>query len=158
MTNTDKVRADLQEWWDSYASARGIDSEHIPYSVEQAYRAGREARRAESWQQHVAYFDEGEFHWLSGIAPRNCELYTAPPSTGGAVAARCEDCPPTGYPTDKTRCDPCDRRGTAPAAYQWKHYDAATGNPVWRENRVYNGSTSTERRALYDHPPKPEGN
>lgn len=32
--------------------------------------------------QHVAYFDEvayfdkGEFHWKSGIAPRDCELYT----------------------------------------------------------------------------------
>lgn len=25
--------------------------------------------------QHVAYFDDGEFHWMSGIAPRNCELY-----------------------------------------------------------------------------------
>lgn len=26
------------------------------------------------------------------------------------VAARCEDCPPVGYPTDRTRCTPCDRR------------------------------------------------
>jgi len=25
--------------------------------------------------QHVAYFDEGQFHWMSGIAPRDCELY-----------------------------------------------------------------------------------
>jgi hypothetical protein len=25
--------------------------------------------------QHVAYFDEGAFHWMSGIAPRDCELY-----------------------------------------------------------------------------------
>lgn len=23
---------------------------------------------------------------------------------------RCEDCPPEGYPTDKTRCSACDRR------------------------------------------------
>ena len=23
---------------------------------------------------------------------------------------RCDDCPPVGYPTDKTRCIPCDRR------------------------------------------------
>ena len=22
----------------------------------------------------------------------------------------CEDCPPVGYPTDKTRCSPCPRR------------------------------------------------
>lgn len=25
--------------------------------------------------QHVAYFDEGRFHWMSGIAPRDCELF-----------------------------------------------------------------------------------
>lgn len=24
--------------------------------------------------------------------------------------AECEDCPPWGYPTDKTRCAPCPRR------------------------------------------------
>lgn len=27
-------------------------------------------------------------------------------------AALCEDCPPVGYPTDKTRCAPCPRRST----------------------------------------------
>jgi hypothetical protein len=26
--------------------------------------------------------------------------------------ARCGDCPPADYPTDKTRCAPCDRRGS----------------------------------------------
>jgi len=26
--------------------------------------------------RHVAYFDEGEFHWMTGHAPRDCELYT----------------------------------------------------------------------------------
>jgi hypothetical protein len=25
--------------------------------------------------QHVAYFDEGQFHWMSGIAPHDCELF-----------------------------------------------------------------------------------
>lgn len=25
--------------------------------------------------QHVAYFDEGAFQWMSGIAPRECELF-----------------------------------------------------------------------------------
>ena len=28
--------------------------------------------------QHVAYFDDGQFHWMSGVAPRNCELYSRP--------------------------------------------------------------------------------
>lgn len=32
------------------------------------------------------------------------------PAQGGAV---CEDCPPVGYPTDKTRCTPRPRRETA---------------------------------------------
>lgn len=27
--------------------------------------------------------------------------------------ARCEDCPPIGYPTDKTRCLPCPLRADA---------------------------------------------
>ncbi|MGZ7173846.1 hypothetical protein ACXKTX_09455 [Burkholderia gladioli] len=28
---------------------------------------------------------------------------------------RCADCPPAGYPTDRTRCTPCDRRQDVPA-------------------------------------------
>lgn len=35
---------------------------------------------AEGWQ-HVAYYDDGEFHWMSGHSPRNCELYTPVQST-----------------------------------------------------------------------------
>ena len=37
-------------------------------------------------------------------------------------ADRCEDCPPSGCPTDATRCDPCDRRALTveemPSAWQ----------------------------------------
>lgn len=29
-------------------------------------------------------------------------------------SALCEDCPPVGYPTDKTRCAPCPRGGRLP--------------------------------------------
>lgn len=36
-------------------------------------------RQAPQSMQHVAYFDEGSFHWMSGIAPRDCELYAARP-------------------------------------------------------------------------------
>lgn len=36
--------------------------------------------------------------------------------------SRCEDCPPIGYPTDETRCTPCDRRALTveemPSAWQ----------------------------------------
>jgi hypothetical protein len=31
-------------------------------------------------------------------------------SVGIAELALCEDCPPVGYPTDDTRCEPCPRR------------------------------------------------
>lgn len=45
-----------------------------------AYPGVAERRLAEQGQaQHVAYFDDGQFHWMSGVAPRNCELYTAWP-------------------------------------------------------------------------------
>lgn len=35
---------------------------------------------------------------------------------GPRVAALCSDCPPVGYPTDKTRCTPCPRRTELNAA------------------------------------------
>ena len=37
------------------------------------------------------------------------EASTAAPATD-AQSDLCEDCPPNGYPTDKTRCEPCPRR------------------------------------------------
>jgi hypothetical protein len=42
----------------------------------------------------------------------------APPADATEAKADdlCEDCPPTGYPTDKTRCIPCPRRAPADAA------------------------------------------
>jgi hypothetical protein len=33
------------------------------------------------------------------------------------VTTLCEDCPPVGYPTDKTRCGPCPRK-VSNAAYE----------------------------------------
>lgn len=36
--------------------------------------------------QHVAYFDDGQFHWMSGIAPRNCELYASLPDAEAEIA------------------------------------------------------------------------
>lgn len=32
------------------------------------------------------------------------------PEKTGDSSTLCEDCPPVGYPTDKTRCLPCPRR------------------------------------------------
>lgn len=36
--------------------------------------------------------------------------YGSSQPAASAQPTRCEDCPPVGYPTDKTRCAPCDRR------------------------------------------------
>lgn len=36
-------------------------------------------------------------------------------------ASLCEDCPPVGYPTEKTRCDPCPRRTPANHEGQCDH-------------------------------------
>jgi len=36
----------------------------------------------------------------------------------------CEDCPPVGYPTDKTRCDECPRKQTEnPPGTYWDQFD-----------------------------------
>lgn len=40
-----------------------------------AWNTRHSAPAGEVAMQHVAYFDEGQFHWMSGIAPRDCELY-----------------------------------------------------------------------------------
>lgn len=78
MTNTDKERADLHEWWDGYASARGIDSEHIPYSVEQAYRAGREAERAETVTGRKFYGPHGYLIITKGLNEEYWRLEFSP--------------------------------------------------------------------------------
>ncbi|HEX7852096.1 MAG TPA: hypothetical protein VF503_00185 [Sphingobium sp.] len=53
------------------------------YQVADAMLAERAKVAAPDVQpmRRVAYFDEGEFHWMSGIAPRDCELY----AKGGAA-------------------------------------------------------------------------
>lgn len=41
---------------------------------------------------------------------------SALPTPEEVAAGLCEDCPPVGYPTDKTRCLPCPRRAPPPEA------------------------------------------
>lgn len=40
---------------------------------------------------------------------------TGADDTPGIPPSLCEDCPPTGYPTDVTRCAPCPRRSPTPS-------------------------------------------
>lgn len=54
------------------------------YQIADAMLAARVKPAAEPAMQHVGYFDDGEFHWMSGIKPRSCELY-AERAKGGAV-------------------------------------------------------------------------
>ena len=59
----------------------------VVYDVKMPPMAGTQpqpdAAEAVEQLQHVAYFDEGQFHWMSGIAPRDCELYARPIRAGG---------------------------------------------------------------------------
>jgi hypothetical protein len=52
----------------------------------------------------------------------------------GAGETLCEDCPPIGYPTDKTRCTPCPRRAPAPVASPPVH-EAIASDP-WPPTNV----------------------
>jgi len=62
---------------------------------------------------HWAVNEDEESCWWSDqsddeIAPTH---FMFPPAIH--LGVRCEDCPPPGYPTDRTRCAPCDRRAPA---------------------------------------------
>lgn len=52
-----------------------MDNHTIADELEVAYDA--------DGMQHVAYFDEGAFQWMSGIKPRDCELYAVWPRSRG---------------------------------------------------------------------------
>lgn len=48
------------------------------YTIADAMLAARETAPAvETQMQHVGYYDEDGFDWMTGIRPRNCELYAA---------------------------------------------------------------------------------
>lgn len=65
------------------ASEAGVDPYSASWAAERAYQiadamlAERNKAKPEKAMQHVAYYDEGQFHWMSGIAPRDCELFAA---------------------------------------------------------------------------------
>jgi len=64
-------------------------------------------------------------------------MTNAPSSDRPEGDGLCEDCPPVGYPTDRTRCAPCPRRAT----------DAAEGAGEARE-------IVTEWLGMFDPPPQ----
>jgi len=56
----------------------------VAYVIADAMLAARQQPAPDTEaMEHVACFDEGEFRWLSGRKPRDCELYAAR-KTGGA--------------------------------------------------------------------------
>jgi Lar family restriction alleviation protein len=71
------------------------------------------------WASTALHFDRKENlvsswndRYLAGVAEQSGA--GAPETSvrcGAPVASNlCDDCPPVGYPTDKTRCDPCPRK------------------------------------------------
>ena len=87
-------------------------------------RAERDAARAVlrqvEWEDNDCPYCHGSPK--HGHTPPDCVLAAAiepatPPVTpiasgqaGEREAQLCSDCPPVGYPTDETRCEPCPRR------------------------------------------------
>ena len=59
--------------------AQGPKADCIEDAVE-GWNTRTETGRTMGWQ-HVAYSFDGEFHWMSGIAPRDCELFAKPLSS-----------------------------------------------------------------------------
>lgn len=61
------------------------------------------------------------YDWIGGydacVETARAALATHPTTP----ASLCEDCPPVGYPTEKTRCDPCPRRTPANHEGQCDH-------------------------------------
>lgn len=73
-----------------------------------------------------------------------------------ASAALCEDCPPAGYPTDKTRCAPCPRAAAAsaePVAWRWRIKCAKSSDDWWYDDdwKAF-ADEQIEREPLYTHP------
>lgn len=69
-------------------------------------------------KQHFAKeTEEGDRKGAANQAlARRCRaaLAAQPSGEGAETTALCENCPPVGYPTDKTRCTPCPRRAAQP--------------------------------------------
>lgn len=52
----------------------------------------------------------GNKGWPRRASDRHSTFNVAAIDRALTEAELCADCPPTGYPTDKTRCAPCPRR------------------------------------------------
>jgi len=64
-------------WWNLLPLGERLSlSAKVRFAMADAMLAERaKVKAAETEMQHVAYYDEGAFHWTSGIAPRDCELF-----------------------------------------------------------------------------------
>ncbi|CAH1665458.1 MULTISPECIES: hypothetical protein [unclassified Chelatococcus] len=98
MTNTDKESADFASESDGdFLERIGLD-------------AAKWAHEFRTIAKRLGYSDMDE-DWLIGWFANAIERgRDAGREAERAEASRCSDCPPVGYPTDETRCEPCDRR------------------------------------------------
>lgn len=62
----------------------------------------------------------------------------------------CDDCPPVGYPTDKTRCIPCPRRAVHPSQPQFIGIDY--GDPDGGDTYVSMRNPSPEVLRFLENP------
>jgi len=106
--------------------AQRQEAEDIADRLEAILSDGKGPDRA--YMQHVAYVDEGEFNWMAGIAPRDCELY--------AVWGRVEAC-------DRARVE-VPLAMTPPPGARWRmgDYLRKVRGSLWRGRVV--GFYSTE--------------
>ena len=80
-------------------------------------KADAEAQRMKmnndpEWLRKMAELEDGCDVSVGGmehaeLLARLCKPGASPPEHDAPL---CSDCPPVGYPTDKTRCDECPRR------------------------------------------------
>lgn len=89
------------------SSTPPLDGAGIP---EVSPRMG-DTRALEIARQIVAVEAKDECQRLARIQCILIDAALSPPSPENrkAESSLCEDCPPVGYPTDKTRCEPCPR-------------------------------------------------
>lgn len=114
MREPDYVENASLEWLLGWVNRRPLSAvahvgEQCSTSIREAFRAGfwswaGPANNAE-FEKWTKDEQEGWDEWQRSLTDG---ATTAPP--GDDHANLCEDCPPTDYPTDETRCAPCPRR------------------------------------------------
>lgn len=83
---------------------------------------------AADWRKWEELASPDEFvRWAKSRANYALSIINDAPQPTEPVVHRCEDCPPVGYSTDVTRCEPCDRRSAPQPAEPVAYLDLGVG-------------------------------